>query len=176
MPIERYFSIDPRFSLDNYFRLHFKDGTVLEPCKPITQSDLVIAVVDNNHLKPNRLLLVPKDRESIRVTLPETQEEKIIPYPGKSAFLFLEERRDIATTVRGCVNRLIGGQADRRDHLHTTTVGQIEAVGWQTWWAPRQMQGNLRHIRIICNSTIQFGQEPTLEDATRLASVFEKLQ
>jgi len=176
MPLERHFSIDPRFSLDNFFRLHFKSGAILEPCEPITQHDLTVAVVDNNHLNPHRLLLVPKDREPIRVTLPETQEEKILFHSGKSAFLFLEEGNNHTAMVRSFMNRLVGGFADRRDHLHIATVGQIEGVGWQVWWAPLQMRGNLTHVRIICNSTIESGQKPTLEDATRLANVFEKLQ
>lgn len=176
MPIERHFSIDPRYSLDNYFRLHFRSGAILEPCEPIAHTDFVIAVVDNNHLSAKRLLLVPKDREPIRITLPETQEEKMLPHPGKSAFIFLGERQDTATMVRSFVNRLVGGQADRRDHLHATTVGQITEVGWQVWWAPLQMQGNLMHVRIICNSTIHSGQEPTIDDATRLMNVFRKLE
>lgn len=173
-PIERFFSIDPRYSLDNYFRLHFQNGTLLEPCEPITQSDLQIAIVDNNCLNPKRLLLVQKDKESICVTIPETQEEKIMRYPGKSAFLFLE-KGNAGTAVSDFVKRLVGGHPDRRDHLHITTVGQIKEAGWQVWWVPLQMRGNLTHVRMICDSTISSGQEPTLENAIRLANVFKKL-
>lgn len=164
----------PEYSLDNYFRLHYgeKGEKRLLPCSEIMDTDLTLGIVANSHVNPSRLLLSDKDRTEITVILQENGEEVILPWAGKSGFILLKKQSDPRTYVTNVVRSLLNGNPDRRDHIHIATVGDIQSVGWHVYWAPLQMVGNLLHVRIVAGRTLTQQQDPTLEDATQLATIF----
>lgn len=62
---------------------------------------------------------------------------------------------------------------DRRDKLHTSTVGKIESVGWQAFWAPLPGD-NLLHTRLVPISSLN-GYGFSVEEAVALRSVFSRV-
>jgi hypothetical protein len=163
------------YSVDGQYRLHFgsNESEILLPCRRINDPNLLIGIIDNNNLNPKRLLILPKDRAPIRVTIIETGETLQIKYPGKSAFLYLDCNPS-KNTVNGIVRYKLKSIPDRRDHLHLSTVEWIEESGWQAWWAPIELGGNLMHVRLIPSSIIDKQLDPTIIEASALSAAFIK--
>lgn len=169
---ERVISSDPYHTLDEYFVLRFEGGEQLHPCQEIQYPALQVCIVDNKRINPRRLLIIAgKDDQQINVTTHDGYCHTL-NYPGKSAFLdahkFSFERE-----VQQFMNKLLHVPSDRRDHLHISTVGAINNVGWRVYWAPLQMTGKLFHVRLVCQSTIDGCGNPSIDDAERLASAFD---
>jgi hypothetical protein len=172
--MERIFHLNQYCRINSDFELYYgKDfSKKLLPCKEITDKNLIIGIIDNNNLNQRRLLLTDNDRLPIDVTIPSSGEIVRLVYPGKSAFVNLGEEKSRAF-VKEYVNRIFT-EYDRRDHLHCTTVGEIENMGWRVFWAPRQMKKNLIHVRLVSDTTIDHNIDPGLEEATRLMNKFHR--
>lgn len=71
---ERLFPFDDDCSFDESFRLHYgRHGEqILNPCEEINDGSIIIGIVDNNTIKPSRLLLVETDYRPILITIPKT--------------------------------------------------------------------------------------------------------
>lgn len=169
---ERFFNVGPGCDLDGNFRLYLR-GARLEPCARIEQPDITVGIVDNRTLNPRRLMLVEKDQKPLIVTIPDTQEVQLLPHPGKSAFLVLDEKIT-KERVHRMVREAMDGEPDRRDHLHTASVRCIEEAGWQVWWAPLPMTGRVTHVRLVANATL-WEDGVSLEDAELLAAAFMRV-
>lgn len=171
---ERMLELSPYHGLDAYFRLCYGEyfSKKLNPCEQITDGGMQLGIIDNKRINPQRLMLVPKDREVVRVTIPETGEDIELTFPGKSAIICMIEEDCGPDLVREIVTNQLSGQPDRRDHLHMTTVGAAQEAGWVAYWAPLQLERKILHARLVVERTIRSGEEPTIEDAKRLANAF----
>ncbi len=171
---ERLFQIDQHMSVDERFSLFYgrNKDRVLRPCQQIKDKNLNIGIIDNNNINPNRLLLIPKDREPIQVIDPSTNEVYILNYPGKSAFLYFDKVPPDRFVIHNLIKKLMSNCPDRRDHLHLSTVGRIEKTGWDVYWAPLQMSGKLTHVRLIPKAILINSKDPTINDAEKLKDAF----
>ena len=172
--IERVLGLSPYHGIDEHFRLCYGErfDKRLEPCEPITDWSVLLGIIDNKHINPQRLMLVPKDKEIVRVTIPETGDERTLTFPGKSAIICVAEDDCGPELIRNIVTGQLSGQPDRRDHLHMTTIGEVQGTGWVAYWAPLQLESKVLHARLVAERTIRSGEEPTIEDAKRLANAF----
>lgn len=175
--MERVYQLSPYHGVDNFARLHYGAGfsKVLSPCEPIQDLNLKLGVIDNNRINPKRLQLLPKDREKIVVDVPETGEICVLLHPGKSASICLTPTKCGPELVQEIVERDLGGQADRRDHLHLTSIALLSSAGWIACWAPIQAKRIMLHARMVADRTFRFGEDPTNDDVLRLAQVFTKV-
>ena len=172
---ERFQSISLDCSLTNYFELCYgvnqKDR--LQPLKPILDKNLVIEIIDNKDLSISGLLLKPKDHDPIKILIPATGDLIRLNHVGKSARLDF----DITPiTHQSHLNNIIDKEFNinlrSSHHLHSSTVGDINNVGWTAFWAPIQDIPLPYHVRLVANRTIENGSDPDVSDARRLASVF----
>lgn len=140
--IIRFFSLSPHHGIDNLLQLHYGDKLEkrLLPGKPITDANLVIGVVGNGTIRPENFQLREDDSLPIKITIPETGDCFDIAAPGKSGIIILDPDNFDKRDLKELVNVEIDGAYDRRDHLHTATVGEIADAGWSVLWAPLQMQ------------------------------------
>ncbi|SRR5258708_966968 len=168
--------VNKPYGIDAWARFRYGEDrkNVLEPCKPIQDESLCIGRLDNSVLKACRLMIADYDREPIKVTKLATEEIVQLDYPGKSAFVLLEPAACDKMFIHTTVNDLTEGKkkADRRDHVHVATVTQIEESGWVAFYAPLQMNRLFDHVRLVSKRTIETGEEPTMDDAENLKSVF----
>lgn len=171
---ERLFPIDQHISVDESLSLYYgrNKDRILLPCQKIQDKNLNIGIIDNNNINPNRLLLIQRDREPIKVMDPSTSEIYTLSYPGKSAFLYFDKVPPDRFVLHNLVRKLMSNCPDRRDHLHLSTVGRIEKSGWEVYWAPLQMSGKLTHVRLIPNAILINSKDPTIEDAENLKNAF----
>lgn len=174
--MERFFQLQTEYGLDNHFLLHYGDELQrrLYPFQEIFDTSMQLGIVSNSCVSPRRLLLLEKDRLPLRITIPETGNDIFFPFAGKSAFIMLEKKGDPKSYVTTIVKSLLNGEPDRRDHLHAATVGKIRETGWVPFWAPLQLQRNALHVRMVAERTLNAHEDPTEEDALRLAQVFTK--
>lgn len=147
---------------------------ILEPCKEILDPQIQVGIVDNNYLNPKRLLLVNKDRTPISVYCPESEETVSVNFPGKSAFINLTQRLAGRALVNQVVTDRLGGEPNRRHHLHFAPIEEVLKADWHTYWAPLQSTGKVFHARLVADRTVRFNEDPTMEDALALADVFCK--
>ncbi len=169
----RYFG-NREYALDDRFNLYVA-GSVLVPCERITSKRLTIGIVGNGTLNPKNFLVLPKDRGVITVTIPDDYTDLVLRHQGKSAFVHVERcvrRHQIADAMAVKT----GISVDRRDKLYLATVGDVDDSGWQVWWAPLQMMHLPLHCRLIANTTISSGNDPTMDDAENLNKVFRKCE
>jgi len=117
-------------------------------------------------------LLLPKDRESIKITKLDDNISCAILHPGKSAKICFTPKGCGPEIVKDFVTKDIAGNYDRRDHLHISTVAKIKDAGWTPVWAPLQLLGRILHVRMIAQRTIESGHDPILEDAVNLSRAF----
>jgi hypothetical protein len=171
---ERINYLNCKYQIDGDFRLHYgSELQALDPCQRVTDPNIIVGIVDNSLLPAQRLLILPKDRSCVQVRIPTTGAIVQLPLQGKSASLYFDDA-PMKETIHDMVRRHLHSKPDRRDHLHLSLVGWIEEAGWQVWWAPLQERNNLVHVRIIANSTAEKGEDPTIEEATKLATSFVK--
>lgn len=55
-----------------------------------------------------------------------------------------------------------------------STVGWIKEAGWETYWTPLPARSNWLHVRLVANSTIEQGINPTIEEAQAISEAFVK--
>ena len=166
---ERVISRDPYYTLDEHFALRLEGGEVLLPCQEILPH-LKVCIIDNRRINQKINDYFWKDDIPIVVTTHDGIKHQV-SYAGKSGFLDLE-KFSISDGVRGFMNRFLQSPSDRRDHIHSATVQEINAVGWRVYWVPLQMTGKLLHIRLVYQLTIDDHTHPTIEEAKHLAGVF----
>jgi hypothetical protein len=125
--------------IDEIGRLCYGEGAAkfLYPCQKITDPNIVVAMIDNNSLPAQRLLLQQKDRTVIRVKNPISDEILVLKLPGKSASLYFDDCPNRKTVI-SIVKDHLRSEPDRRDHIFLSCVSLIEEAGWQAWWAPLQ--------------------------------------
>jgi hypothetical protein len=174
--MERYYQLSKYHAIDSKARLRYgkEFEKMMIPCEPIADEDLSLGIIDNNKLNPRRLLLAPKDRNTILVTIPETGDTCKVDKPGKSASICLTPNDCGPDLVKRMVRDDLSGTPDRRDHIHIATIGKIKAAGWTPFWAPLQLDKKILHVRMVAERTINSGDDPTEEDAIRLAQAFLK--
>lgn len=173
-----YWSLNRPYGHDDSFRFRYGENgeKALNPLQPILDRDLCLGIVGNNNLLPHHLLPSEKDRDAIMVTIAKTGETISLSMQGKSAQIILQP--DVCS--REFLNKMIKidlqGEPNRRHHLHTTKVGQVEDTGcWKAIWAPIQLKYLLPHVRLVATRTIDSGEDPTIEDAKALANIFSKI-
>ncbi len=175
--VERITQLSHNYALDNFFRLRYgvEGANTLMPCEPINDPHLVLGIIDNNNVNPRRLLLLDKDLAPIRVTSPETGKDHALALPGKSAFICFTNEECEEDIVREMVASNLACEPNRRHHLHLATVAKIKTAGWTPFWAPLQLKGNVLHVRMVAQRTIDTLAHPTIDDAQRLAEAFTKV-
>lgn len=163
------------YGFDGAFRLYYGPELTrqLNPCEPIEDDEMLLGVIGNGTLNPSRLILLERDRKPIYVTGPETHETCSLDLPGKSAIILLDPTKCDKRTTQEIVEHMLDGRYDRRDHLHVATVKDIKSTGWIPYWAPLQLEGKFLHARLVCESSLE-GTDPSEEETTRLAGVFQK--
>lgn len=166
---ERLFRIDDQCALDEYFNLHHPDG-VLKPCQIILDKEILIGIVDNNTINFNRLMLRGDDYRDIVVQIPKNGEVVKVVEPGKTGIIYFGGQIN-TSRFRSDGLFYLGGGIDRRDHLHIAKVGDINSIGWKVYWAPLQMSGHMRHVRMV---SLNGNGEVSENEAKALASVFKK--
>lgn len=163
-----HFVVDQECSLDEYFKLYYPNG-VLRPCAVIEDKTIQIGIVDRNiNINSKRLMLQEKDYQPIIVYIPKTGEIVKVTQPGKTGLIYFDEQIDV-TRFRKHNNYLIDEESVIQDHLYVASVGEINNVGWNVYWAPLQMLGHVRHARMVSASDVV-----TQDEAQSLASVFKK--
>lgn len=172
---ERFFQLSNDHGLNENFELCYGPDfrSTLKPCQPIYDYDLYLAIVDNNNINPRRLELLPKDRTPINVYVSETGEVYDLEYPGKSAIICFTEKCD-RSIVNEIVSNGLGGSPDRRDHLHVASVKSVINAGWIPYWAPLQLESKILHARMVAQTTIDTGSDPSPSEVARLAKAFAK--
>lgn len=155
-------------------RLQYGNGRLIHPCATITDPDLLVGVFDNNVLPGKRFLLTSKDRQSITVQHRPEGNIYRTSEPGKSAFLYFGDPPTKLARDTIVANYLKRGST-RTDHLHLATVDWIEEAGWQTIWTPLPERKHWLHVRLVSDSTILSGVDPTMEEAQRLSEAFVKV-
>ncbi len=161
---------------DKNFHLSYgaSKDKMLVPCEPITDELICLGIIGNGIVHAAKLLLLPKDRAPIHVQNPTTNEIYSLTYPGKSAILGLDPNICDKEILNLIVKGQLGTEPDRRDHLHISSVAKIMNAGWVAFWAPLQLEHKIAHARLVAKRTIDYAEDPTLEDAQKLANVFEK--
>jgi hypothetical protein len=94
-------------------------------------------------------------------------------FPGKSAVILIAENCD-RELVGEFTKYFFRRKIDRRDHLHTATVGDLRNAGWVPYYAPLQIEGYVPHARLVSQRTITGNEQPTIEDVQLLAKAFKK--
>jgi len=176
-PVERFFRLSPQHSITNYYELICSSPSgekiKVKPCEPICSPELVIGLVANNNIKPKRLMVRGRDCKPIQVYIPALENTVQVAHPGKSGFISLSNKA--GDPIRSAVETYLDRQPNRRDHVHFANVGNIMNAGWTVFWAPLN-EFKLLHVRIVADRTIQSGNLPSLDDASKLAQVFSKLR
>lgn len=161
---------------DFWFRYGKNGEHALTPCEVIEDKKMCLGIIGNSALRPDQLLVSSRDRETIKVTIPETGNTIEFTMPGKSALIVLEPNICDRSLTDKIVKIDLLGEPDRHDHLYATSVGEIELAGWKAYWTPLQLYPTrLAHVRIVSQHTIESGEDPTIEEATRLREVFTKV-
>ena len=156
---ERIFPLSQNYAINESFELLYGPelSRKLVPCTEITDGDLTVSIVSNNHVKPEKFLIDSAGRKPIRVNIPISGETVSLDYPGKSGILTLGDKLNQRLLER-YVSELLDGKYDRRDHLHHAKVSDINEAGWKVFWAPLQLKRNLIHVRIVCESNFVAGE------------------
>ena len=145
---------------------------VLSAGEMVLDRGLTIGYISNGRLLPKRFELRRRDNNPIMVHNERDEVVYRLDYPGKSAFFLFDDdidRRVVGEMVEVTLNRPI----DRRDKLHTATVGAINSAGWETCWAPLP-NGNFLHARLVPGSVLSGGTF-NIDEAVLLCSVFTKV-
>jgi hypothetical protein len=178
--VETVTRLSDQHGIDNFFRLHYRQRAqeskkILNPFEPIHDKDLCLGLIENSNLVPRRLMVTERDRELVRLTIPQTSETIEFGLPGKSAIIILDKE---------CCNREFGKKLakfylsvkpDKDHHTHLATVRDIEEAGWLAYWVPLQLEWKILHAQLISKRTLLTGNDPTETDAISLAKAFTKI-
>jgi len=121
-----------------------------------TLSDIPIALIGNNLLKPFSFDVRKKDRTSIDG----------VNFPGKSATLAFSY--NLSETCGGIFDR----DCRRQDHLYITTANTISECNYSLYWLPTPNQP--LHVRMVHKIHEENPEEhlPPFSDRTSLAEAF----
>lgn len=156
------------------FELKYAESKPIGICERITDAGLFIGLLDNGQIKPQRLLIKGSDNDPLVFLDDDNQVIASLKYPGKSAFLYLDDSAD--REVVGELTRMtLKREPDRRDKLHLASVGDIESAGWQAWWTPLPSRDNYMHVRLIPNCIVKEGRKPDIFEAEKLKNAFVKV-
>lgn len=156
------------------FELRYAEGRVIGLCERIADSDMVVGLLSNGTVRPERLMIKGEDNSPIVYFDDSGNVVASLACPGKSAFLYFEDSVD--RHVVGKLTQIaLRREPDRRDKLHVATVGDINSSDWQVWWTPLPSRENYIHVRLVPNCVVDEGRKPKMEEAERLAGVFRKL-
>lgn len=172
-----HWEINRPYGFDDSFRLHYSEGgkKTINPLEVIQDKELCLGVIDNSVLKPKRLMVFDKDREPIKVTIPKTGDTIEFGLQGKSAVIIFEPNVCNKEMVKNMVLAIFKFNPSSGRHLHATSVSEIENAGWVAYWAPLQLKHLIDHVRLVAQSTIHQGTDPTIEEAESLANAFKKI-
>lgn len=154
--------------------VYSQDGSKhLLACQRVLDPDIQVGLLGFRRMQPKRFIPAHKDRQPIRLALGQTGQEVQLAYPGKSAFLYFDGVPTTETLGRW-VNESLKRIKEDKDHLHLSTVAWIEEAGWQVWWTPLPERDQWLHVRLVPNSIVEKGIDPTLDQAAALRDVFIK--
>src|SRR6266404_140886 len=177
--IEIVTRLSQKHAVDNFFRLQYGEGyqKILRPFEPISDDDLLMAIIENKNLVPRRLMLTDRDREVVKLTIPQTSETIEHTLPGKSAVIILERERCSRDFGKKIARQYLSIKPDKDHRLHTATVKEIDDAGWLVHWVPYQLiNGKFLHAQLTAKRTVFNGEDPTITDAESLANAFRLVE
>lgn len=177
----RYTEIPLIGQLDDYFRIHYRNGgsetQILTPGEVITDPNLEICIIGNRSLRPESLLLRPDDHKIISVDIPATGDVVDIDQPGKSGMiLFYKSGSNGRQRLQNAVLEALNRDHKRQDDGHVAKVRQINDAGWRVYWAPLQDRRMLNHVRLVPVDSNGRCIEPTDFECNNLRAVLQSLR